>query len=86
VVARKIEDGATIVDVRSPAEFEAGAYPGAINIPLGGLARRLHEIPKTGAVVVYCASGIRSGSAARVLRRAGYAEVLNAGGLRQMPR
>ena len=85
LVARKIDGGATVVDVRSPAEFGRGAYPGAVNIPLPTLAARLAEIPRDRPVVLYCASGIRSGHAARVLRGAGFADVSNAGGLGSMP-
>ncbi len=85
LVLERIKAGAKVVDVRSPGEFSGGAYPGAVNIPLGTLARRLREIPKSRTVVLYCASGMRSASAARILARAGYAEVLNAGGLRHMP-
>jgi phage shock protein E len=84
-VKRKIAAGATVVDVRSPGEFAGGAYPGARNIPVQELGRRLAEIPKDRPVVLYCASGARSGAAAATLRRAGYADVVNAGGLAQMP-
>jgi rhodanese-related sulfurtransferase len=83
-VREAIGAGAKIVDVRTPGEFARGAYPGAVNIPLQGLAGRLREIPKDRPVVVYCASGMRSASAARVLARAGYARVLNAGGLHHL--
>ena len=86
LVAEKIRSGAVILDVRSPEEFRSGAYPGALNIPLGALAARLSELPKGKPVVVYCASGVRSASAARVLGAAGFADVLNAGGLGSMPR
>jgi len=85
-VLRSIQAGARIVDVRTPGEFGGGAYPGAVNIPLAVLGRRLEDIPRNGPVVLYCASGMRSASAARILKRAGYAEVVNAGGLRHMPR
>jgi rhodanese-related sulfurtransferase len=85
VVAEKLRQGATVVDVRTPREFRAGAFPGAINIPLGEIGSRLAEVPKHRAVIVYCASGIRSAAAARILRRAGHSDVLNAGGLNQMP-
>jgi phage shock protein E len=85
LVRERIASGAKIVDVRTPGEFGGGAYPGAVNIPLQVLAGRLREIPKDRPVVLYCASGMRSASAARVLRRAGYADVVNAGGLRHMP-
>jgi phage shock protein E len=85
-VREKLRSGATVVDVRSPAEFGAGAYPGAVNIPLQVLAGRLPEIPRDRPVVLYCASGMRSGAAARLLREAGYPDVVNAGGLGRMPR
>ena len=42
-----------IVDVRPPAEFAAGRLPGAVNIPIDDLARRMAEIPRDRAVVVY---------------------------------
>jgi len=85
VVLEKIKAGAKVVDVRTPDEFRDGAYPGAVNIPLQDLSRRLAEVPKDKPVVLYCASGARSGMAARLLRQAGYGDVLNAGGLGDMP-
>ena len=81
-----IAAGARIVDVRSPAEFADGAYPGAVNIPLGILEAKLGELgPKDGAIVLYCASGARSAQAARLLKQAGFANAVNAGGLDDMP-
>jgi phage shock protein E len=85
VVAEKLRAGATVVDVRSEAEFRGGAYRGAINVPLQALASRLDRIPRDRPVVVYCASGSRSAMAARVLRRSGYGDVSNAGGLHHLP-
>jgi phage shock protein E len=86
IVKQKLESGAMIVDVRTPDEFRDGAYPGARNIPLSDLGSRLAEIPKDKPVVLYCASGARSSSAARAMKQAGYADVINAGGLADMPR
>jgi phage shock protein E len=86
-VKDKIKAGARIVDVRTPAEFADGAYPGAANIPLSVLPARMHELePKDRPVVLYCTSGARSGQAARLLKQAGFADVVNAGGLADMPR
>lgn len=85
-VKEKIASGAKIVDVRSPEEFRDGAYPGAVNIPMQDLGRRMAEIPKDKPVVLYCASGARSAAAARTLKQAGYQDVVNAGGLSDMPR
>lgn len=86
LVRRKLASGATVVDVRTPAEFQRGAFPGAVNIPLAELPARSAEIPRDRPVVLYCASGARSGMAAGRLRKAGFADVVNAGGLGAMPR
>ena len=86
VVMQKIKAGATVVDVRTPGEFQSGAYPGALNIPVQELDRRLGELSKDRPIVVYCASGMRSASAERLLRARGFADVVNGGGLTQMPR
>lgn len=85
-VKEKIAAGARIVDVRTPAEFKDGAYTGAINIPLPTLLARMNELePKDKPVVLYCASGARSGQGARLLKQAGFTDVINAGGLDDMP-
>ena len=73
------EQGATLVDVRTPAEYARGHIDGARNIPLQEIAARSKELPKGKPVVVYCASGMRSAAAASSLRRAGFAKVVNLG-------
>jgi phage shock protein E len=86
-IKEKIAAGAKIVDVRTPAEFKDGAYPGAINIPLALLPTRVNELgPKNTPIVLYCASGARSGQGMRFLKQNGFADVINAGGLDDMPR
>jgi phage shock protein E len=86
-VKEMIKAGAKIIDVRSPGEFADESYPGAVNIPLNILSAKLDELgPKDRPIILYCASGARSAQAARILKQAGYAEVLNAGGLDDMPR
>ena len=85
-VKEKIASGARIVDVRSQAEFKDGSYPGAINIPLAFLSARMHELePKNTPIVLFCASGARSAQGARLLKQAGFTDVINAGGLDDMP-
>ena len=83
----KIQAGAKVVDVRTPEEFRDGSYQGAINIPLATLIARQAELgPKEGPIVLFCASGARSGMGARLLKQAGFKDVINAGGLSDMPR
>ncbi|MDE2417675.1 MAG: rhodanese-like domain-containing protein [Burkholderiales bacterium] len=73
------KEGATLVDVRSTAEFAHGSAPGTINIPLQQLGSRLGEIPKSSPVVLCCASGSRSGMAKLLLKKHGYPRVYNIG-------
>ncbi len=77
-----VDAGAKLVDVRSPGEFASGHIDGAINVPVSELATRTGELgDKSKPVVVYCASGMRSASAASMLRRAGFAEVHDLGAI-----
>ncbi len=85
-IKSKIKAGATIVDVRSKDEFNDGAYPGARNIPINQLMSRLDDVgPKDKAVILYCASGSRSSVALQMLKANGFTDVVNAGGLEDMP-
>lgn len=85
-IKEKIAAGAKIVDVRTPAEFKDEAYPGAVNIPLALLPLKMKELePKSTPIVLYCASGARSGQGMRFLRQNGFTDVINAGGLDDMP-
>jgi phage shock protein E len=86
-VRRQVANGAVVIDVRTPAEFRAGSYPEALNVPLGELERRLDELPsKETPLVLYCRSGNRSGKAKTMLERQGYMHVTNGGGLKDMPK
>ncbi|MBZ0300325.1 MAG: rhodanese-like domain-containing protein [Anaerolineae bacterium] len=66
-----------LVDVRTPGEYQSGHLPGAVNIPLNELDRRLSEIPKGQPVVVVCATGNRSQTGSSILVRGGCTEVYN---------
>lgn len=66
------ESSATVLDVREPAEYQAGHYEGAINIPLGTLRERMSELPQDEEVLTYCAVGQRSYYASRALRQYGF--------------
>lgn len=66
-----------LIDVRTPGEFVQGHVPNAVNIPLDQLSNRLNEIEKDTPIVLVCATGNRSASAARALARAGYENLYN---------
>ena len=79
--ARKlVAAGARLLDVRTPGEFAGSHLPGAVNIPVQDLERRLAEVgPTDGEVIVYCRSGHRSSRAAELLRQHGFTKVHNLG-------
>jgi rhodanese-related sulfurtransferase len=74
-----VKEGAMIIDVRSPAEFNGGHVKGAVNIPLQAIQSSFNKIPKNKVIITCCASGMRSGSAKSLLKAAGY-NVHNGGG------
>jgi len=73
---------ALLLDVRTKKEFEAGAVPGAKHIPLDELRDRLGELPKDRQINVYCAAGLRSYLAMRVLQQNGFEAKNISGGFR----
>lgn len=75
-----VKDGAVILDVRTPAEYNAGNIKGSINIPLQSLDKNLGKLKKDKAIITCCASGMRSASAKSILKSKGFDEVHNGGG------
>lgn len=69
---------ALIVDVRAANEFAAGHLADAKNIPLADLPQRTGELEKfkNKTAVVVCQKGTRAFSAAKILEKAGFKEVL----------
>lgn len=63
----------TVLDVRPPEEFASGHLPGAVNIPVGELARRMRDLPKGREVVAYCRGPfcLMSFDAVQLLRKKG---------------
>ncbi|MBD8011693.1 FAD-dependent oxidoreductase [Microbacterium sp. Re1] len=65
-----VDDGATVLDVRSAGEHEAGAIPGSVNVSVDELRERLDELPE-GELIVHCQVGQRGHTAVRLLRQHG---------------
>lgn len=76
-IANAIDDATQIVDVRNPDEVARGMLPGAVNIPLRQLKKRLDELDSTRRVAVVCQGGMRSAKAAKILTKKGFADVVN---------
>jgi phage shock protein E len=78
--AQLVKDGATIIDVRTKAEFQQGHIRGSVNIPLNNLSNHYSKISKDKPVITCCASGMRSAQAKNILQANGFAQVYNGGG------
>ena len=73
---------ATLLDTRTPGEYNRGHIDGFINIPVDNLRERLHEIPFDKPVYVICQSGLRSYIATRILSGNDYDAYNFSGGFR----
>lgn len=75
-------EDAVIIDVRDSHEYAAGHLPNARNIPLKDLASRAGELEslKEQALLLVCASGVRSGQACAQLQKLGFAKLNNLDG------
>lgn len=67
----RIEAGAILIDVREPAEWQAGHAEDARHIPLAQLGQRQGELPVGRPVITVCRSGARSARAASLLAEQG---------------
>ena len=72
-------EGAIVIDVRSPQEYREGHIDGAISIPEYEIKKKIENIvlDKDKNIVVYCSSGGRSKKAQKVLKKLGYQNVYN---------
>ncbi|MET0149184.1 MAG: molybdopterin-synthase adenylyltransferase MoeB [Acidimicrobiales bacterium] len=80
--AARDADGAVVLDVREPDEYEQGAIPGSVHIARGNLESQVEGrlLDKDAPVVVFCAGGTRSAFAAETLGQLGYADVASVAG------
>ena len=74
--------GAVLLDVRTPQEYEQGHIPNSENIPLQDIQRCKELIGDVDTpIFAYCHSGARSGQAIAILKRMGYHNCKNIGGI-----
>jgi hydroxyacylglutathione hydrolase len=80
-LAQRVEGPAAplILDVRNAAEYAGEHIPGSLHIPYGEIAARVEEIPRDRPLATICRGGKRSGLAASILQREGFADVVHVG-------
>jgi phage shock protein E len=74
-----IQEGAFLVDVRTPQEFAESKVNGSVNIPLDRVASHIDKFKGKKNIVVFCRSGNRSGQAKSILEKNGITHVFNGG-------
>ncbi|KRX04911.1 Rhodanese-like domain [Pseudocohnilembus persalinus] len=73
-------EGAILIDVRTPEEYEQGTIPGSINIELDTIRDNLDKFPKDKKLIIFCQAGLRAYIASRILYGNGYKEVYDLAG------
>ena len=75
----RIREGhaARVVDVRRPAEWQAGHIASAVNVPLNTLESHAADLPRDEPVAVLCAGGFRSSIGTSILERQGFTKITN---------
>lgn len=73
----------TLIDARTPREYQASHLEGAINLNVmaSDFREQAARLPNDQPVYIYCASGTRSGRAAGILEAMGFPAVYNIGGM-----
>ena len=84
---RLVEEGALLLDVRTPAEYQEHHLPNSLLIPHDEIARRIDEVLQAQAgdkrkpIVVFCRRGGRAQTAKSVLLANGFTEITNLGSI-----
>lgn len=79
-MAKAYKDGATVVDVRKPGEYQSEHIKNALSIPLDFISEQMEEVPKEGIFHVHCAGGYRSVIAGSILKSRGFHNLVNVEG------
>jgi rhodanese-related sulfurtransferase len=69
-------DEVTIIDVRTPEEYNEGHIPGSISVPLGTI-EELESVSFKGKVVLYCTAGVRSYKASKMFAAKGLEDLMD---------
>ncbi|OOZ39500.1 hypothetical protein BOW53_11355 [Solemya pervernicosa gill symbiont] len=81
----ELEEGAELIDVRVPAEYDQGHLPGAINVPLQEIRQHLAGLDRELHHLIYCNTGRRSSAAAFLLSQDGLKSSVLTDGLKDVP-
>jgi glyoxylase-like metal-dependent hydrolase (beta-lactamase superfamily II)/rhodanese-related sulfurtransferase len=72
-------DAPLVLDVRNDSEYAGEHIPDSLHIPYGNIAARVDELPRDRQIAAICRGGKRSGLAASILQREGFADIIHVG-------
>lgn len=79
-IKKALRNGAIVIDVRTPQEFDRGKVPESINIPVERIVINAERIKGMNRPVIFCcASGNRSSNAVNIMKEKGLKDVYNGG-------
>lgn len=82
VQAFRQNPNAVLLDVRTEAEYAEGRIEGSINVPLQTLEKIQEKVAdKNVLLYVHCRSGARSAKAVTLLKKMGYVNAIDIGGI-----
>ena len=82
-IQKFINEGATLLDVRTSSEFNGSHIIGSVNIPVQSMDQQVRRLDKSKPIITYCAMGGRSTMAAAKLKSMGY-RVVDAGSIKNI--
>lgn len=74
-----LRQGAVIIDVRPPYQYDQGKVPHSLNIPIDQVAKNAGYIKRMGKPIIFCGSGSEGATAKRILQHYGLKEAYNGG-------
>lgn len=81
-IQSEVENGARLIDVRTPSEYAAGHFAGATNFDSTLVeAGQLPNLAKDTEIYLYCHSGRRAGIVLTAMKTAGFTNVSSLGGI-----
>lgn len=81
---KQLDNGAILIDVRTEGEYATKHLPNSINVPVNQISYYIQKLPKDKNIVLYCRSGRRAGQVLDYMKRDGFTQVVNGGGLEEM--
>lgn len=79
-IEEELKNGAVVLDVRKPGEWNTAHMKGAVFLPLANFPANLNDLDKSGKYIVHCGGGYRSMTAISIMKKLGFNDLINVHG------